>query len=82
MARFYGTIQGRAESQASREGSTDSGLTAHVRGWDLGIRVYCHYDATTDEDVIEAYETAGSNGDYDGKLVYSSRRLSRGKVEA
>jgi len=38
MAHFYGTMQG-SRGETSRMGTVNSGMTAHVRGWDVGIEV-------------------------------------------
>ena len=40
MARFYGEIQGN-KGQATRMGTKTSGFHAHIRGWDVGIKVEC-----------------------------------------
>lgn len=42
MARFYGTVKGKAASVASREGTEQTGIMSHTGGWDVGIRVVCH----------------------------------------
>lgn len=60
MARFYATVSGRGENTATKTGTTDSGINAHIRGWDVGIKV--EGDARSEDDRFEAYITAGSNG--------------------
>lgn len=60
MSRFYGSLQGN-RSQATRNGSKNSGIHGHIRGWDSGILVECHVN-DKNQDVIEAYATSGSNG--------------------
>lgn len=59
MARFYGSMSGN-RGEATRMGTTDSGMTAHVRGWSLGVRV----DArdSTEADSFDVHVTSGSNG--------------------
>ena len=59
MARFYGELRGRAATTATREGSERSGLWAHVRGWDIGVVVFC--EVKDGRDVIRIYKTGGSN---------------------
>ena len=38
MAHFYGEMQG-SRGNTTRCGTKASGITAHVRGWDAGVRV-------------------------------------------
>ena len=58
MSRFYADIQGN-RGQATRQGSADSGIDGHIRGWDLGGAVDMF--AEKDEDIIDIYLTKGSN---------------------
>jgi len=68
MSRFYGTIKGQAKTDASRRGSPNSGLVAHIRGWDIGIRVYCRVDKYGN-DSISVFRTGGSNDPDDKQLL-------------
>ena len=61
MSHFYGDLQGNRGS-TTRCGTKEGGLTAHVRGWDVGVRVECRYDEKLGRDVISVYQTSGSNG--------------------
>lgn len=69
MARFYGTMGG-GRGTTSRTGTTNSGLEAHVRGWDVGVMVSARAAhpgryagvGSDDYDVIDVYITGGSNG--------------------
>lgn len=59
MARFYGEIQG-SRGPATRMGTAKSGFEAHIRGWNVGVRVYL--DVTEDgKDRLTVYKTGGSN---------------------
>jgi len=58
MARFYGDVQGN-RGEATRMGTPSSGISAHIRGWDVGINVQCYVD-DDGFDVCEAYPTGGS----------------------
>ena len=60
MARFYGQLHGQAKTATSRIGSRSSGLTANIRGWNIGVRVDCR--AVDEADVIQVYVTTGSSG--------------------
>lgn len=59
MARFYGSIQGN-RGEATRCGSKESGITGHIRGWDVGVEVECKHRYGMDEAHI--FATGGSNG--------------------
>lgn len=61
MAHFYGEVKGQAKTPATRRGSKNSGLEAHLRGWEIGVRVVLEYREGVG-DVINVYRTSGSNG--------------------
>lgn len=58
MAHFYATIQGN-RGQASRMGTAKSGMTAHIRGWDTGVRVYL-WVGRDGKDKVSVQRTSGS----------------------
>lgn len=71
MAQFYASMQGN-RGQATRMGTKNSGLTAHVRGWNIGVRVcLTHRDG---EDVVTIYRTNGSNGHSSAEEVIGEYR--------
>ena len=39
MAHFYGKLNGRAKTLATRCGTKNSGITALLNGWDVGVYV-------------------------------------------
>ena len=61
MAHFYANIQG-SRGEATRLGTKNSGITGHIRGWNVGARVDCSYSTETNNDIVKVYPTAGSNG--------------------
>lgn len=65
MARFRVDAQGD-RGKTSRQGSKNSGIWSHTRGWHTGVFVTCHVDEEG-YDECEVYESAGSAG-------YGSRR--------
>jgi len=74
MAHFYGEIYGQAKTSATRRGSKNSGLTGHLRGWNIGVRVeLTHRNGV---DVIEVYQTNGSNGGEKDVLIATLREDS------
>jgi hypothetical protein len=66
MAHFYASMKG-SRGEATRVGTKQSGLTAHVRGWDIGARVeLSHVDG---RDYVRVYATTGSNGGGSDQLI-------------
>ena len=59
MSRFYADIQGN-RGEATRCGSAKSGISGHIRGWDIGCRVDCFVDENG-EDKVQIILTAGSS---------------------
>lgn len=59
MAQFYASIQG-SRGEATRMGTKGSGITGHIRGWDVGARVQVSH--VNGQDVVRVYRTGGSNG--------------------
>jgi len=59
MAQFYAEIQGN-RGMASRMGTKTSGMWAHIRGWNVGVKVECYHD-DNGKDVIYVSATNGSN---------------------
>ena len=59
MSHFYGDLKGN-RGKATRCGTANSGIKAHVRGWNVGCEAWCYTDG--DVDVVEIYVTTGSNG--------------------
>ena len=61
MAHFYGQIEGQARTLASRLGNKKKGIWAHIRGWDMGVKVVCWHDPLSKTDHIQVFETGGSH---------------------
>ena len=67
MARFYASIQGN-RGEATRMGH--NGITGHIRGWDVGVRVDgSPFLADRERDYFCVYVTGGSNGRTNDKMV-------------
>lgn len=58
MAQFYGEIKG-ARGETSRTGNKVSGMTAHIRGWDIGVRVVLTHE--NGKDRVQVYRTTGNH---------------------
>ena len=67
MSHFYASIQGN-RGEATRQGSKDSGIYGHVRGWDVGAQVTCYVDGEG-RDRVSVRLTGGSNGAVAGKCL-------------
>ena len=61
MSRFYGDLNGQARTEATRRGSAGSGVNAHVRGWDLGVRAGM-WPQDDSHDSANVVLTGGSHG--------------------
>lgn len=60
MSQWYGSMKG-SKGEATRQGTKKSGMTAHIRGWDIGVYVNCFVDDEDGKDTISIYKTRGSN---------------------
>ena len=69
MARFRATIKGQ-RGEASRLGSTKSGIVAAINGWKCGIKVAASISPTTGGDVFQVFLTSGSQSPLTEELVY------------
>lgn len=61
MSHFYAEIEG-GRSEASRTGHKSTGISGHVRGWGVGVRVRGFHDDETGKDMFRIYATGGSDG--------------------
>ena len=77
MAHYRATIQGQ-RGEASRLGTKQSGIRAHVNGWDIGV--YVSIQHIQGHDVVYVSLTHGSHGGEDThigtyKLVNNEPKL-------
>lgn len=72
MSHFYADIQGN-RGKATRQGTKESGIEGHVRGWDMGVRVICTSDEATGRDVCSIYLTSGSNNPSEKQCIAEVR---------
>jgi hypothetical protein len=63
MSQFYGSMGGQSAKEVTRTGTTNTGVYAHVRGWDVGVHVLAR--ATRQGDEVLIFSTKGSNGHED-----------------
>ena len=69
MAQFRGTITGSRDKTTSRLGHKTTGLTTTCNGWNIGVACRAVYDAEQDKDIIEEYQTGGSQPNSSPKLI-------------
>ena len=78
MSHFYGDIQGN-RGASTKGASKASGISGHIRGWNVGARVRVHYDERTGLDTVTVYATSGSSGGgYEVELVRYTRSSGGG----
>jgi len=53
---------------ATRQGTPTSGISGHIRGWNVGARVSCHVDENG-EDIVTIGITSGSSGYKSDKIL-------------
>lgn len=58
---FYGSIEG-GRGTATKGGTKASGISGHIRGWNVGARVYVQHNGETGQDKVTVYATSGSGG--------------------
>ena len=58
MSHFYGDITGSARTSATRRGTKDSGMSAHIRSWHMGVKV--EVENINGTDYITVWLTKGS----------------------
>lgn len=76
MSRFYASIQGN-RGEATRQGTEESGIVGHIRGWDAGIRVHGYVNGEG-EDEFDVWVTFGSNAS--GSSIYIGKvRMEEGR---
>lgn len=59
MSYFYGRVNGKAPTDATRCGTKQSGMSSHISSWDKGIRTHVYY--RDNKEIFEVYLTSGSN---------------------
>jgi len=72
MSRFYGSMKGN-RGEVTRCGTYVSGITAHCRGWDVGVRVEVNRDPEGG-DRCHIYSTSGSNNSSGERLILTVKR--------
>lgn len=71
MARLYGSMHGQGKTTRTCIGSASSGISAHIRGWNIGVHIDIEGDPNTEKDRISIYSTHGSNDPTIDKILAS-----------
>lgn len=58
MSRFYASVKG-SRGETTRQGSKESGMRGHIRGWNIGVDVCCYTEKGKDHIVVS--KTGGSH---------------------
>ena len=80
MSRFYGDLQG-SRGMATRQGGKSSGISGHLRGWNIGARVIVAPQGENPEvDEVAILKTGGSSGSTSSGYIagYSRTELTAG----
>lgn len=72
MAHFYGTVNGRSKTRASRCGTRASGLRVSGGSWAGGVHVEFWYDDDTEHDMVDV-RLVTWHGAGDNRLLYRGR---------
>jgi len=59
MSHFYGEINS-AGKKVTKRGFKTTGMTAHIRGWHVGVYVDIYHNEETGRDEVKVYRTSGS----------------------
>jgi len=61
MSHFYGNMQG-GRGEVTRTGTKNSGMNAHIRGWNCGVEVEARWNDELQVNCFDVFRTTGSNG--------------------
>lgn len=78
MSQFYASIQGN-RGMATRMGSKESGISGHIRGWNIGVKAECFVD-DEGNDCVYVSISGGSNGRFDSKPIGTFMRDKKGRI--
>lgn len=68
MARFYTSVTNSRGGTTTAQG-TKQGQTAHIRGWDYGVKIEAGVSPISGKDVFLIYRTSGSHGGHADECV-------------
>jgi len=68
MAQFYANIQGN-RGEATRMGTKRSGIHGHIRGWNVGAKVFVTHNEKTGKDEVTVYKTGGSKEQVPNEVI-------------
>ena len=68
MSRFYGDLKG-SRGEATRQGTPNSGIEGHLRGWNTGARVIVDTSPENGKDRVRVFRTGGSSAQSPIELI-------------
>ena len=77
MSRFYGNLKG-GRGEATRQGTANSGIQSHTRGWELGARVACFVGDNGNDQVV--INLTGGSSDPSCRLSLGTYELRNGQL--
>ena len=72
MSHFYGSITGSRGTTVTKCGTKSTGIGAHIRAWDHGIKVELTHHEGSGTDTVSVYLTGGSNDSSGRDLIYTA----------
>lgn len=72
--RFFGEITNNRNTPVSRGGDARYGISAHIRGWDTGVKVRMFVDENGQDSILVSL-TGGSNDPAESVVIYSGPGL-------
>ena len=79
MSRFYGRVTG-ASGISSRRSTGKHGISAHISGWNKGVKVEGFVDGEGN-DCFSLFETGGSNNPERTKMIGQVTDIGGGDYE-
>lgn len=79
MSRFYATVNGQSKTTATKCGNKQSGMYAHIRGWNIGATIDLMVDSDN-EDILCIEITGGSNNAATKKFIGRFKLGKRGGI--
>ena len=62
MSHFYSEVESKNTTHSKC--GTKSGMSAHLRGWNVGVRIELRHNPENNKDYITIHRTGGSNNGY------------------
>ena len=81
MAHFCLKADGRPERPYTMSGSKESGISVHLGGWNIGIKVKFWHDEIANQDYVDIHLTDGGTTQTVLKMVDSFNESDIGNIK-